>query len=336
MPSSEGRHRASGIAASTLAKCGLAVVVSVSTLSLEPAASAEPLPRGFALERLATAAPGSGFLVMDSLEQQGGLGGAMSVTLGYAHAPLRLDGDGGERLAVVSDQASVAFGFAATYDRYRLSLGFTAPIVTAGQTGTVSGTSFSAPSSDLASHPDTLGDARIGFDARLYGAVGAPLRLGLGAQLFIPNGSRDDYVTDDTYRAMARALLAGDLGRFTYAGHVGVHVRPLDEPSIVGSPRGSELLFGVAAGPRFLLGPRTTFVVAPEIYGETAFRAFLGRRTTGLEALLTGRMDHALEGPVDLRAKVGVGAGIVAELGAPEWRTVLSLEVSGHVVRGGP
>ena len=50
----------------------------------------------------------------------GGLGGAMALTLGYAHDPLRVDATARKHLAVVSDQAFADFGFAVTYDRLAL------------------------------------------------------------------------------------------------------------------------------------------------------------------------------------------------------------------------
>jgi hypothetical protein len=58
--------------------------------------------------------------------------------------------------------------------------------------------------------------ARIGIDGRLVGAARSAFRLGAGAQLFVPNGTRSEYDTDDTYRAMGRVLFAGDLGPLWY------------------------------------------------------------------------------------------------------------------------
>src|ERR1700733_9220586 len=99
-------------------------------------AEAQQQPEGFALDRLYPSAPGGGWFVMDDLDLRGGLGGAISMSAGYAHSPLRL-ADGSEHLTVVSAQASTDFGFAATYDRWRLYLNLDAPLVTKGQSGTV-------------------------------------------------------------------------------------------------------------------------------------------------------------------------------------------------------
>ena len=143
-------------------------------------------------------------------------------------------------------------------------------------------------------------------------------------------GERSDYVTDATYRAMGRVLFAGSVGLVTYAGQVGIHVRPLDDTPAPGSPRGSELLFGVAAGPAFPVRAKTVLVLGPEIFGESAFRSLFGSTTTGLEALLSGRLEGTEDEGAQLRLKVGAGGGLNPHFGAPEWRMVLALEVFDH------
>ena len=157
-------------------------------------------------------------------------------------------------------------------------------------------------------------------------------RLGIGAQLYIPNGDRSDYDTDDTFRAMVRVLFAGDVGHYTYAGQLGWHIRPLDDSPTPGSPQGSELVFGAAAGPRFPIGcggPHA-IVVGPEIYGETALQSFFGSNTTGLEALLSGRFEGTADDGSQLRIKLGIGGGLSAHFGAPEFRLVFGIELFDH------
>ncbi len=182
------------------------------------AAGAQQKAQGFGVERFYPSAPGAGWFVMDSLDMHGNLGGVMALTLGYAHDPWRVrSADGTRRLAVVSDEAFADFGFAVTYDRFRLYLNMDMPLAIEGQSGTVGGVSYLAPTVDPGSSPDTLSDVRVGFDARILGDERSPFRLGAGAQLFVPNGNtcwkdttntdRCDYDTDGTYRAMGRVLL---------------------------------------------------------------------------------------------------------------------------------
>jgi hypothetical protein len=296
-------------------------------------AEAQQPTQGFAVERLYLSAPGGGWLVMDDLSMHGGLGGAVSLTTGYARNPLRVT-DGTQHVAVVSDEAFADFGFAATVDRLRLYLNFDVPLDIEGSIRGVSnavGTyGLASPAVHLGSNPDTLSDVRIGFDARLLGSERSPFRLGAGVQVIAPSGQRSDYDTDGTYRVMGRFLFAGDVSSFAYAGQLGVHVRPLDDSPAPGSPQGSELLFGLAAGPKFLLCGSRAIVVGPEIYGETAFRSFLGTTGTGLEALLTGRLEGTDDRGPQVRLKVATGGGINAHFGAPEWRFTLAVEVFDH------
>jgi hypothetical protein len=317
---------------------------AASAFASRAAAQPQPQPaQGFAVERFYPSAPGGGWFVMDDLDMRGGLGGAMALTAGYARNPLQVGG-GSQPLAVVSDQAFTDFGFAATYDRFRVYLNANVPLLAKGESGTIGGYQFTAPCNpmpdpscalhriDLGTNPDTLSDARVGVDARLLGGPQSPFRLGASAQLFVPEGSRSYYDSDGSLRGMLRALVAGDVGLFKYSGQVGVHVRPLDDSPTPGSPQGSELLFGAAGGARIPVGPSGTMslIVGPEIFGATAFRSFLGKGSTALEGLLTGRLEPAADDGPRLRIKLGTGAGIDPHFGAPEWRLVVAVEVFDH------
>ena len=303
--------------------------VAFAVVSLAHTATAQSEAPGFALERLYLSAPGGGWFVMDDLSMHGGLGGALAVTTGYARKPLRV-GSGSERVPVVSDQLFTDFGFAATFDRFRLYLNFDAPLATKGRSGTVSGYDFTAPSLALSNSPDSFADARLGTDVRVLGDFDSPFRVGVGAQLLFPTGKRFDYDSDGTYRAMGRALVAGDVGSFSYAGQLGAHIRPLDESPTPDMARGSELLFGAAGGLKFpFSGSSGAAVVAgPEVFGETAFKSFFGSRSTGVEGLLTARLEAVNDRGALLRLKLGAGGGIDPHFGAPEWRVVCAIELS--------
>jgi hypothetical protein len=322
-------------------RVGVCAVFACAAIAWPSRARAQQATEGFAVERFYPSAPGGGWLVMDGLDMRGGFGGAISLTSGYAYKPLSIAlADGSQRLGVVTHEAFADVGASVTYERFRLYLNLTSPLVVEGESGTLGGYAFSAPTTDAGSAPDTLSDARIGFDARIYGDARAPFRFGAGVQLIVPSGEREEYVSDGAYRVMARALFAGDVGSFTYAGQLGVHVRTLDDGSAgaPGSPRGSELLFGVAGGPRVPLcaSSKWSLVVGPEIFGETAFKPFFDSASTGLEALATGRLEES-DGPgPHLRLRVGTGGGLNAHFGAPEWRAVIGIEVFASGARATP
>jgi hypothetical protein len=310
----------------------MTLVVGAMTIWISPA-RAEPQALGFGVERFYPSSPGAGWFVLDSLDMHGGLGGVMGLTLGYAHNPLVID-HGGQHLAVVANQATANFGFAVTYDRFRLSTNFDMPFIIKGHDGTALGTQFTAPAIDLAQVPDAMADVRIGFDARLVGDEKSAFRLGTGVAVFVPSGEREHYQTDGSYRAMGRVLFAGDAGHannpglFTYAGHFGVHLRPLDDASTPESPRGSELLFAAGGGVRFRLDEGGhVLVVGPEVFGASAFRALFGQRTTALEGLISGRIEGTADDGAQVRFKLGAGAGLDPHFGAPAFRMILGIEV---------
>jgi hypothetical protein len=317
---------ASGISRRCDRVAGSAALAFVAVVLCALPATAQT--RGFQVERFYPSAPGGAWMVMDNLDMHGGLGGALTLSGGYAHNPLQLPLPDGNHLALVRHQAFFDFGFAITYDRSRLYINLASPLAIQGDSGTVGAYRLTAPSASLGQNPDTISDLRLGFDTRLLGSERDHFRLGVGLQLFVPSGKRSDYLTDGTYRAMGRLLFAGSSKAFTYAAHLGIHGRPLEDAVTPGSPLGPEMLFGVAAGPRFCVGDQgnTAVVVGPEFFGETAFRSFFGSTTTGLEALMTWRLESTLDDGAQLRFKLGMGGGLNPHFGAPEWRTVVAVE----------
>ena len=310
--------------------CAYALLAGFVLLNFwPPLAHAQQQPSGFALERLYQSAPGGGWFVMDDLDISGRLGGAIELTSGYARNPLVITGpDGQQKLAVVSEEAFIDIGAAVTYDRFRGYINFPMPLLLSGTSGTLGAYQFAAPSVSLGTNPDTISDPRIGVDVRLLGEPGTLLRLGAGAQLIFPSGDRFDYVSDGRYRAMFRFLAAGNAGAFTYAGQLGVHVRPLNDAPVPDSPNGSEFLYGISGGRKFA-GPTGWVVVAgPEIFGETAFHSFFSGET-GTEALLTGRLEQTGT-ERNLRIKLGVGHALEQNFGAAQWRIVFGVELFGH------
>jgi hypothetical protein len=71
-------------------------------------------------------------------------------------------------------------------------------------------------------------------------------------------------------------------------------------------------------------------IVGPELFGETALSSFLGSSTSGLEALLSGRLEQTGEEGIHLRLKLAAGGGLDAHFGVPELRAVFAVEVFGQ------
>ena len=300
---------------------------------------AQVAAEGYAVERLNPASPGSTWLVLDDLKLGGPLGGGVSLVTSYARRPLRASNpDGSQALGVISNQAFVDVGLAILYDRFRFVLDVPDPLYISGQSGTVGNVQYTAPSVDPGKFPDKVLDFRIGLDARLWGDVNGPLRFGISGQLFVPSGERATYVTDGTCRGLLRVLWAGNWGLVDHAGFVGTHIRPRDDSATLssaalGGPRGSELVFGLGVAPQLALGTNDTTRagLGPELFGETALKDAFGKYTTALETLLTAHLTHIDGHGALVRFKVGSGAGISAQFGAPTWRMVLGLEISDRV-----
>jgi hypothetical protein len=315
--------------ASIRSRLGAYVAFAVCLAAWPSCANAQQQPTGFALERFYPSAPGAGWFVMDDLNIGGGLGGAIDVTSGYARDPLVApSSDGAPSFALVSNEAFVNIGAAVTYDRYRVYLNFPTPYIVTGSSGMYGPYELIAPAVTPGTNPDTVADPRLGFDTRLFGEPGSSLRLGASAQLIFPAGARGDYVTDARYGAMFRFLAAGDSKAWSYAGQLGVHLRPLTDTMLPGGPDGSEFLFGASGGRKVSLSDIWAFVLGPEFFGEAAFRAFFS--ATGVEGLMTARFERIGQGRRNLRVRVGIGHGIVQHFGAPAWRVLAGVEFFGH------
>jgi hypothetical protein len=315
-------------------RTGQAFAIGAALWLCQTPAFAEKLVNGFGVERLELAPAGASYIVMDDLGFDGRIGGALSVSAGYAQNPLHVaNRDGKNYLSVVSDQAFLTAGMAVHYGRLRAHLDLSNPIYARGQSGRIGPYQYNAPSVDLGKYPDKVTDVRLGLDVRLWGGAHDPLRIGFGSQLFIPSGERAAYFTDGTYRVSLRLLMAGGSHIFDYAAYAGIHVRQRNEADVPGAPRGSELIFGIAIGPRIAIGASetTTLHIGPEVFGETALLAAFGSDTTGLEALLSARVQHSDDTGRVIRFKLGFGDGIHREFGAPDWRCAVSLEMLGSV-----
>jgi len=189
----------------------LGAAFALATCTSCPDANAQQAVGGYAVERLVASPAGAGWFALDNLELQGGLGGAAGISFGYAKDSLTLTSSRSPTaLTVVAHEALTDFSFAATYDRFRVSLAFQMPLIVKGQSGVIDGYQYSGPSLDAGVNPDTMADARLGVDARLWGGVHDAFRLGVGGTLVVQSGQRSFYVTDGTWRGMVRVLAAGD------------------------------------------------------------------------------------------------------------------------------
>jgi outer membrane protein OmpA-like peptidoglycan-associated protein len=290
-------------------------VVSASALGFgETPARAE----GFELEHFEPSERGSDWFANESLDLRGDARPALGLVLDWAHRPLVVVApDGSTSTALVNNQVIGHLGGALNLGE-RLRVGLDLPIEFFEDGAGAPAQGISAPSSGA------VGDLRLTGDVRLLGEYGGVFTLAAGVQLWFPTGSRDGYVSDGTFRLAPRALVAGDVGPFTYAAKVSFEYRPHD-PDFGTSQLGSTLGFAAAAGVRAVDKKLT---IGPEIFGDTVVTndAF-SKRNTPFELLIGG---HYQAG--DVKFGLGAGPGLTVGYGSPAFRMLASAEWAPAIV----
>jgi OOP family OmpA-OmpF porin len=286
-----------------------------------PRAVAQSVAGGFALSRFEPAERGAGWLTQDDLSLSGHLAPTLGVVADYAYKPLVLyRDDGSERGDVVREHGIVHLGGSLVLaERYRLSVNLPLVFLASGAPQTLDGNRWNPPLTG------SMGDLRVAADARILGQAGDRFRLAVGARAWMPTGARAGYSGDGKFRIAPQLLLAGDVGRFSYAGRLGYTWRQretrLGEVTV-----GSTADFGVALGYSFLDG---RLVVGPELFGSTraSRREFFDGNDTPLEILLGAQ--YRGDG---FRASLGVSKGLTQGMGTPTFRVLGGVE---FVVGGG-
>jgi OOP family OmpA-OmpF porin len=273
--------------------------------------------QGFALDTFDPSERGSDWFSVESLDLRGNVRPAIGVVMDGAYRPLVIYApDGTIRSSVVRNQIFGNLGATLVlWDRLRLGFNMPVAVFQDGHAGVLDGVTYSPPSTPA------VGDLRLGADVRLVGTYGQPFTLALGARVYVPTGERDNYTGDDAVRLDGRLEAAGDLGVFTYAARIGAQYRNLED-TIGGSPIGSQVLFGAAAGFRAFDHALT---IGPEVYGATVVSngaTLFAKQSTPIDAMLGAHLTFLR----DFRIGGGVGPGLTRGFGSPEFRWLASLE----------
>jgi outer membrane protein OmpA-like peptidoglycan-associated protein len=295
---------------------GSCVAASAALALWGHAAAAQSAQSGLSLDRFNPAERGSQWFVLDSLDLRGQSQPAVGLTLDYADRPLSIASSDGTKFRLVRDQLLVHAGASLVLsNRVRFGISVPLALVNDGESGSIGGAKFTAPSGG------GTGDIRLGTDVRLVGKTDEVFTAAIGAQMFLPTGSQLHYLGDNDLHGGPRAIVAGRIGgpesALAYSAMVAVHFRP-HTGAVAGPVRGPELVYGAAAGARLLDGK---LVIGPEFYASTAFDDFSGR-TTPAELLIGGHYTVSRE----IRLGIGAGPGLHAAYGSPWWRGVASLE----------
>jgi OmpA-OmpF porin, OOP family len=287
-------------------------------LALTPGARAQTtVHRGFAIDRFEPAERGSDWFVLESVDWGGSVRPSAGAIMELANRPLVLyDPSGDEHTVVIENQLFLHLGGAlALDDTFRVAVNLPIALAQSGSLGVIGDDQFPGPDSA------TLGDLRLSGDLRVLGGRGRALSLAIGASVFLPTGSRDQYSGDGSVRLAPHFLAGGRWGDLQYAARLGFHYRAMDD-SLDRVSLGSELTAAVAVGVR-TWGDR--LLLGPELYGSTVVSdssLMFARRTTPIEVLLGGHLSL----PEGWRIRGGVGVGVSRGLGSPAVRAIAGLE----------
>ncbi len=277
--------------------------------------SASAQSAGFAVDRFEPSERGSDWFTLDSLDLRGSARPALGVVGDYNVRPLVIyDGNDNIRKSVVRNQFILHAGAAFVFlNRFRIAADMPFQIFADGHQGTLKGVTYNPPANDQA-----LGDLRLSADARVFGEYGDAISLAIGAQVSLPTGSQDNYMSDGEVRVLPRAVVAGDVGPIAYSARLGIQYRGLGT-NVAGTSIGSEFNFAGSIGLRAF---DHALLIGPEVYGNTTFDNPFDKQSTPLEAVL-GPHIFLKNG---LRFGAGVGTGLTRGFGSPVARTLLSIE----------
>ena len=276
--------------------------------------------RGYAIDRYEPSDRGSDWFVNECLDFRGSPRPTAGIVTEWAYKPLVLHDpaniQGDARANVIVDQVVMHAGAALVLkDRVRVAFDLPLLIYQGGDDLSAVATTARSPSKAA------LGDVRVSSDLRIIGQYGGPISAAIGAQVYLPTGSRALYTSDGTVRVTPRLLVAGDFAGFFYAAKLGFAYRPLDA-TFDGRPLGSEAIFSVAGGVKV----NDRFVLGPEVFGGTvvtggdgAFRT----RNTPLELLLGGHITVAEH----WKTGTAIGPGFTRADGTPSMRVIFSVEL---------
>jgi OmpA-OmpF porin, OOP family len=316
----------------------LAFLLSAGAIGTAHAQTAPTTAEGFSVNRFEPSERGSEWFYNESLDFRGKTRPAIGVVFDYMARPLAAyNSEDKVSSSIVRNVYTLHPGFSMVFFE-RLRFGASLPVVLfqdgglkgGGTATTVGNTVFAAPKDAQA-----IGDLRLGLDFRLLGEYGDKFTLALGAQLFLPTGSRENYTGDGNVRISPRLMAAGDLGDiFAYSARVAFNYRNErvygpGQDSTVGAI-GSEFGYGIGAGVRVA---NKRLVIGPELWGSVGFAENAsGRLSTPVEGLLGAH--YTLPG--DFRLGAGVGTGLTRGYGTPQVRVVAGLEWMPSVAKEAP
>lgn len=279
------------------------------------ASDARAQQQGFTASHFEPSERGSDWFANESLDLRGKFRPAIGVVGDYSYRGLvAYNPDGSIKNSIVEHALLTHVGASFVFvDRLRLSASIPFQLYGTGDSTDLNGVRYLSPKNEQG-----VGDLRAALDLRLLGEYGDAFTLGIGAQVFFPTGQQENYLSDGEFRIRPRAMVAGDIGIFTYAAQAGFFYTGRNE-RVSGTNLGNQLSLGGAIGLR-LANKKLT--IGPEAWTTTVLDDAFGKFATPVEGILGA---HYLIADA-VRVGAGFGGGLTQGIGAPEMRGLLSLE----------
>ncbi len=282
--------------------------------------------QGFTVNRFEPSERGSEWFMLESLDFRGKARPVIGVVGDYMARPfvMRNDARDPDKVSnsIVRNVFTIHPGFSFVLAE-RLRIAGSIPVVLFQDSGRAQ-TLVRVPRNEQA-----LGDVRLGLDLRVLGEYGGAFSMAVGAQLWLPTGSKDNYTSDGKVRVAPRLLFAGDLGgKLAYSAKGAFLFRGNDD--VIGRGRnGHELQLaaavGLRVGKRLIVGPEWNMNTVVSNLGDDGTGRtdkVFGREETHMEWL--GGFHYTL--PADVRIGAAAGTGLGRGYGNPEVRILGNLE----------
>jgi OOP family OmpA-OmpF porin len=295
---------------------GMAVVAVAVALFLPARAGAEQ-PRNLDLPRFDPAPAGDRFFGVPSAYTPGNAPVHLEALVDYAHDPLILVDPGGKTsVRVVEHQLLVHLSTALMlFSRFQVNADLPFAPLNRGQ-GTFESRRFNGADAFVSPDGAGLGDLRLGVRTQIVGEYIAALQIALGTYLWLPTGSRNDFLTDGHPRAQFQLLAGGYVEHFIWSAMVGPTLR--SSQSYGGIEIGSQLNWGAGIG--VVLGDVQTVQLGVESTGGVTLRHPQSDSTNG-EVLVGIRYRPT----VSLIVGAAVSRGVAPGPGTPDFRSIFSL-----------
>jgi outer membrane protein OmpA-like peptidoglycan-associated protein len=199
-------------------------------------------------------------------------------------------------------------------DRVTFNLDLPLALVNRGD-GTFETSGFTGANAFRSPSGAGIGDLRLGARLRLYGGYYDPFQIAIGGYLWVPTGTRNDFLTDGKVRGQPQLLLGGRVDRFIWTA---MGAPTLRSSQTYGEVKiGSQMNWGGGAG--VLLGADRALQLGVETIGAVTLSK--SARSFNSEGLVGAKYRAAPPMEVGL----AVGRGFSSGLGTPDYRGLLTL-----------